>query len=219
MARRSFLFASAIALASLAAVARAEQISYFTDQITSSDPTRLGRPSRSGTQQTWTGDETYTGQINTTTTYYYTTYDFAASDFAGAPYVEITVNDELNTGDFFVSAFAGSYNPANPGANWLGDEGSSGNYEFYAPPIPSDPRYFDVTLPVGEDLILLVNSTLGGTSGLNQPFDIDVAAYADTMYDDPAPAAATPEPGSLLLTFTGLLGAVGVARRRLAARG
>ena len=70
-------------------------------------------------------------------------------------------------------------------------------------------------LPIGQDLVLLVNSTAGGTVGLNQPFDIDVAAYADTLYDDPLPVAATPEPGTLLMTFTGLLGTVGMARRRL----
>ena len=217
MKTRFVLFASAVAALSLVPLARAEQIAYFSDSITSADASELGRASRSGTQQTWTNAETYTGQLNATTQYFYKTYDFAASSFAGAPYVEISIDDNLNTADFFVSAFAGSYDPSQRGNNWLGDEGGSGEYTFYEG-VPGDARYFDVTLPIGQDLVLLVNSTAGGTVGLNQPFDIDVAAYADTLYDDPLPVAATPEPGTLLMTFTGLLGTVGMARRRLFAR-
>ena len=214
---RSLFFSSAVAAALLSSVARAEQITYFTDQLTSSDPTELGRASRSNNAQTWLGNESYTGQVNPGTTYFYTTYDIAASNFVGAPYVDISVNDENNTADFFVSAFAVSYNPANRGANWLGDEGASGNITFFTG-LPGDPRDFQVILPTGGDLVLLVNSTLGGANGLNQPYDIAVSAYADTEFNDPTPVAATPEPTSLVMTLTGLLGTVGVARRRLFAR-
>ena len=212
---RSICFAFALVAGSLATSLRAEQISYFTDSLSTANTTELGRASRSGVQQTWTGQEAYTGQLNTTTTYFFNTYTFAAADFAGAPYVEVSVTDELGNSDFFVSSFAGSYSSAARGANWLGDEGASGEFQFFAPPIPGDSRYFDVILPAGQDLVLLVNSTLGSANGLLQPFDIDVAAYADTQYDDPAAVAATPEPGTLVMTLTGMLGAVGVVRRRL----
>ncbi len=198
----------AVVVGGLAVQGRAEQITSFTDSLSTADVTELGRASRSGVPQTWAGQEAYSGQLNVTTTYFYKTYDFAASDFAGAPYVEVTVNDVNNSAAFFVSAYAGTYDSSHRGSGWLGDEGGSGNY------FGTDPRSFDVTLLVGQDLVLLVNSTLGGTNGLLQPFDIDVAAYADTSYDEPV---VTPEPGTLLMTLTGMLGAVGVVRRRVGA--
>lgn len=220
MKLRSFLFASTFAAACLSTVAHADP--FFTEidgQLTTANSTELGRASRSGIPQTWTGEETYTGQVNTGTTYYYTTYDVPLTQFAGPLYLNISVTDVTGDADFFVSAFANSYDPSNRGANWLGDEGSSGEYEFYAPPIPGDSIDFEVVLPAGDDLVLLVNSTLGGTNGVGgQPYMLDINGFSDTEYDDPIPAATTPEPGSLMLTLTGLLGTVGVARRRLFAR-
>jgi hypothetical protein len=222
MKLRSFLFASAFAAACLSTVAHADPFYYEIDgQLTTANSTELGRASRSGTPQTWTNDETYTGQVNTGTTYYYTTYTVPLTQYMGPLYLNISVTDVTGAGDFFVSAFANSYNPANRGANWLGDEGSSGEYQFFNPPIPGDSFDFEVILPAGDNLVLLVNSTLGGTNGVgNQPYDIAINAFSDTTYDDPAliPTATTPEPGSLMLTLTGLLGTVGVARRRLFAR-
>jgi hypothetical protein len=222
MKLRSFLFASAFAAACLSTVARADPFYYeIDDKLTTSDPTELGRASRSGTPQTWTHDESYTGQVNTGTTYYYTTYSVPLSQYEGPLYLNISVTDQTGAGDFFVSAFANSYDPSNRGNNWLGDMGSSGEYQFYNPPIPGDDIDFEVVLPAGDNLVLLVNSTLGGASGVgNQPYSIAINAFSDTQYSDPvlAPVSATPEPGSLMLTLTGVLGSLGVARRRLFAR-
>ena len=209
-----FLFASAVLACSLG-MASAESITSFTDSVAKTDRTQLGRPSRSGTPQTWTGEETYTGVINGATTYYYKTYTFAAAQFAGAPYVDISVFDEANSGLFFVSAFAGSYSSAAPGANWLGDEGSSGNITFYAGAL-GDARDIQVILPTNQDLVLLVNTTGGGISGTGQLYDIAINAFSDTEFSEPVPVAATPEPGTWLLTASGLLGMVLVARRKFA---
>jgi hypothetical protein len=215
MKLRQFLFASAFAAACVGTVAQAESITFFTDQLTANSTTELGRASRSGVPQTWLTNESYTGQVNTAITYYYKLYDFAAFNFNGAPYVDISVNDENNTARFFVSAFAGSYDPSDPGANWLGDMGQSGNITFY-PNTLGNPADFQVILPPGKDLVLLVNSTAGGTVGLDQPYDIAINAYADTQFNDPIPAV--PEPGTLVMTLTGFLGTVGLARRRLFAK-
>lgn len=213
MKTHSVLFASALIAAASLGVASAESIASFTDSVSVTDPTQLGRPSRSGTPQTWTGQEVYTGVISPATTYHYKTYTFAASNFVGAPYIDVSVFDEANSGLFFVSAFAGSYSSAAPGANWLGDEGSSGNLTFYGGTL-GDARDFEFVLPSNQNLVLLVNTTGGGASGTGQLYDIAINAYADTQFSDPVPVAATPEPGTWLLTLSGLLGMAVMARRK-----
>ena len=210
MKLRSLLL-PALLLTALPVLGRAEEISTFTATLTSASATEAARPSRSGTQQTWTGAETYTGTVATAPPYYYKTYTFSASLFAGAPYVEISDFDTLGGTSDFLVAYAGSYNPLSQGTNWLGDEGSSGNY------FGTDARYFDVVLTPGKDLVLVFNST--AAAGLNDPHTIDVSAYADTDYDDPVvvtpPTTTTPEPSSFITLGTGLLSVAGIARRRL----
>ncbi len=203
------LLSAALLFAAIPALAHAETIASFNAILTSSSLTEFGRPSRSGTQQTWIGAETYTGVLNSTTAYAYTTYTFAASLFTGAPYLEISVQDTLNTNADFVTAYAGSYNINSRGTGWLGDEGSSGNYFNNV----NAARYFDVILPVGQNLVLVLNDT--AITGLNDPININIGAYADSSYDEPAPATVTPEPSSFVLLGTGLLGLAGAARRRL----
>lgn len=208
------LLSSAICAAGLfVSSASALPIDFFTGSVSISNPTELGRPSRGGTPQTWTGLEPYPGVLATSaaTTYYYTTYTYAASLFAGAPYVDITVTDDNNSALFFVSAYAGAYNPSSRGSGWLGDEGSSGNI-FAGPPI--DPRFFDVVLPVGKDLVLMVTTTGGGAganSGIGAPYDISINAFGDSQFGDPV---ITPEPSTFIELGTGMLAVLGVARRR-----
>jgi|SRR6187402_860185 len=207
--KRIYLVLSACLVLLFTLSSGAESISSFTTSVTSADSTQLGRPSRNGIPQDWTGTETYPGAINTATTYYFRAISFSTSLFTGAPYVEITSfdpNDSVNT---FISAYSGSYDPNNRAANWLGDGGYSGNVQT------GTGGDFQVVLPVGMDLILVINSTQGGTLGLNSPIQINIDAFADTMYNDPAPAAVTPEPGTLLMLSTGILAVAVVARRRL----
>ncbi len=194
----------------ISAVSGAETISDFTSVISANSSTELGRPFRSGVPQDWSGSETY-GGVNQTTLanlYNYRTYRFAASMFAGAPYVEIGFFDVFNAGDLFAVAYGGNYNSTSRGANWLGDEGYGGNY------VSNDPNTFQVVLPTGSDLLLMVTTTGLNGLGVGQPFAVTIDAFADTLYDDPAPTAI-PEPGTWGMVGTGLVGMAGVARRRL----
>ena len=197
------LLSAALLLAGLPALACAETISNFNGVLASSNATELGRPSRNGVIQTWTGAETYPGIINPATSYAYTTYTFSASLFTGAPYVEISVFDTLDYAADFVSAYANSYNVNSRSTNWLGDEGSSGNY------FGVDAIYFDTILPAGSNLVLVLNDS--STLGLNDPINIEVDAYADTSYDDPV---VTPEPSTFVMLGTGLFWAAGAVRGR-----
>jgi len=184
-------------------MANAAVISSFTDFLTVADPTQTGRISRNGLAQDWSGDETpFPGVINTTSVYYYQTYVF---NVGNTPYIQIEVNSTATT--TFVSAYDTSYAPDSAGApnlgfdtNWLGDAGTSGNF------FGTDPLFFQVTVPVNGNLIIVVNQTTVGTTaaagiGSSDPYNITVEGFIDTEYDDPP---ATPEPSTVLLGVTGL---------------
>ena len=204
-----------------ASSASAATIALFTDSVKTTDPTQLGRPSRNGVPQQWVRDENYPGVLATSvnTTYYYKTYTYAATgQLFTNDYIDISVFDETNSGLFFVSAYFNSYDPNNRAQNWLGDVGSSGNIQFYSGD-PGNARTFDVVLPYATSLVLVVNTTGGGTSGTGALYDIAINAFSDTNYGE-APALATnvtPEPSTFIELGTGLLAMAGVARRRFMA--
>ena len=209
---RSLILGGICAAALFAGNALALPIDYFTGSVAATDPIQLGRPSRNGVPQTWTGQESYPGVINTTTVYHYTTYTYIPAQLSGGTYIDLTVFDTLGTNLTFLSAYANSYNPNNRAQNWLGDEGSSGDYQFFAG-TPGDARFFDVFLPANANLILVANTTGGGLSGTNNPYDIAINAFSDTQYTDPIPA--TPEPSTFIELGTGMLVLAGMLRRRL----
>jgi hypothetical protein len=202
------LLALALAFSFIAPALHAEDVAYFYDYLTSDNPTQNGRLSRNGIPQDWLGSEPFPGVINSSATYSYATYYFPASDFYGAPYIEISFYDYyeayglVNGSGLFSSAYSTSYDPTSLSTNWLGDQGSSGNY------FGIDARYYDVYLD-NAPLVLVVNSA--NASGLNDPYIIDISAYADSSYGEPA---LTPEPSSLVLLTSGIAGVVGLYRRR-----
>ena len=128
----------------LVSVAVADDLATFSGAISFTDPTQLGRLSRSGIPSSWAGPKTFPGVINLGTTYYYGT----------------------------------------------------------------DPISFQIYVPTGDELVLVINNTASGGVGVGDPYTIYVQGYLDSEY------TSTPEPSSLLLLGSGVLGLAGLVRRK-----
>ena len=159
-----------------------------------SDPTQMGRLSRNGIPQDWVGSEPFPGIINPTTQYHYATFTV---NVGITPFIQVSLDSaSANT---FVSAYLDSYNPLDPGATWLGDAGFSGNL------FGTDPVFFQVLVPEGHNLLVVINNTLSGNGGVGDPFNLLVEGFIDSEYTDPPAAPPVPEPSTLLLSGGGLL--------------
>jgi hypothetical protein len=205
MKRFSMLATTAVLTMLAAASARATTILDLNGALALSDPTQLGRLSRNGVPQDWTGGEPFSGVLNTTTTYHYHSY---LVNVGITPFVQISVDS--NSGNTFFSAYDTAYLPNSSGTgnlgfdtNWLGDAGFSGN------PFPGDPDFFQVVVPVGHNLLVVVNNTGGGNVGVGDPFHLIVEGFVDTEFTDPP---AVPEPATLLLCASGLATFAGRSR-------
>jgi hypothetical protein len=176
-----------------------------TSALTLTDPTQMGRLSRNGVPQDWSGGEgAFPGVINTGTQYHYHAF---LVDVGLAPFIQISM-DSTSTSTFF-SAYDTAYLPNSAGGpnfgfdlNWLGDAGLSGN------PFPPDPAFFQVIVPVNHTLLVIVNNTLAGNVGVGDPFHLIVEGFADSQFTEPVP-----EPTTLVLGATGLV-LLGIKRAR-----
>ena len=140
--------------------------------------------------------------------YEFVTFDFSAASLAETPFVQISISDYADTGDNFLAAYSGSYNPANQSLHYLGDAGSSPDY------FGTDAVSFQVTVPKNQDLILVLNDThTGNYKGAGSETDILVEGFTDNNFDDPVTPSAVPEPSTFALLGTGLTGLVGLGRR------
>jgi len=195
----AFVVLSALLLVS---IAQADVLTVFTTSIASNDPTQLGRISRNGIPSDWGSLKTFPGIINPTTTYNYHTYSVNSGV---TPYIFITIDSV--TANTFASAYFPTYNPTTTGANhgmdvnYIGDAGSSGNY------FGVDPISFEVYVPVHSDFLVVVNTS--SNAGIGQPFTITVQGFLDDQF------TSTPEPSSLALLGSGVLGVAGLVRRKL----
>lgn len=201
-----------VALAALSGLAHASTVYTGTVTLSGADPTQLGRLSRNGLAQDWTGSEAFPGAINTGTSYHYQTVtldmDALLAGMTPAPYLQISI-DSLSA-NTFLSAYLDAYDPLNKASNWLGDAGSSGNA------FGVNPLYFQVIVPTGHDLVLLLNETVTN-GGLGAAANLLVEAFQDTDFTDPERLPARlPEPASLALALAALVPAMAVRRRKAA---
>ena len=184
-------------------LASATDLFDFTGAVTAANSlTQTGRLVRNGVPQDWANSEPFPGTNNAGVTFNYITLTLTPTQLAGGPFVQISVDDPLT--NIFVSAYDNSYNPLSLQTNWLGDAGTSGNY------FGTDPVSFQITVPTGDSLVLVVNTT--AAAGLGETFRLRGEYFSDTMYTDPT---AVPEPsGMALLGAGGALGLGAVIRRR-----
>jgi len=180
------------------AAAQASILMTVTDDVlVAGDPTQLGRLSRDGVPSDWSGPKTFPGVINPTISYHYRTY-FIPTPIT--PYIQITVDDPQAA--IFSSAYMNTYNPLSMGTNYLGDGGFSGNF------FPGSPLFFQVFVPTGSNLVLVINDPVAANAGLGRPYSLVVEGFTDTNFSDPVP-----EPSSLFLSGGGLAAAVLAASR------
>ena len=181
----------------LVSVAHADDLFETTGALALGDPTQQGRLSRNGVPTDWSGS-VFPGVINPGVTYHYETF---AVNVGVTPFIQITM-DSLSA-NTFASAYLGSYDATNLSTNYLGDAGSSGNY------FGTDPISFQVFVPTNDWLVIVINNTAGNNGGVGDPFHLIVQGYLDTEYTE------TPEPSSLLMVGSGVLGVAGLLRRKL----
>lgn len=210
---RQALCSATLCLSALLGAGLAQATTLYSNSISisSADPTQLGRLSRNGTPQDWSGGEAFPGVINTGTSYHYTTLTLdldgliAGLGLGYGGYLQISFDSVApNT---FLSAYLDSYSAADKALNWLGDAGASGNF------FGTDPRFFQVFVQTGHDLVLLLNET-ASNGGLNAPGGLLVEAFQDTEYTDLSPSAAVPEPAMLGLVLLAAAGALAARRVR-----
>lgn len=185
----------------LVSVAQADLITTFTSSVSATDPTQLGRISRNGIPTDWSGP-VFPGITAATSTFNYHTYSVNSGV---TPYIYITIDSVATT--TFASAYFPTYNPNGPGSynglnvNYIGDPGTSGNY------FGTDPLSFEVYVPKFSNFLVVVNTT--AAAGIGQPYTITVQGFIDDQF------TPTPEPGTLVLMGSGMLGVVGLVRRKL----
>ena len=144
--------------------------------LVNSDPKQMLRLSRNDVPSDWSQLKAFPGTAGTGK-YHYHTYTIPASAFANTPFVQITNDDP--TASLFVSTYLNSYNPNNFSTNYFADAGFSGGFAVLA-----ETGFFQLHIPPGNDLVIVVNDTITSNGGLNQPYRVLVEGFTDTEYSN-----------------------------------
>ncbi len=190
----------------LGSVSQAAVIFDTTTSLSASDSTELGRIGRTGVPSDWSAAKAFPGVINTTVSYSYRTFDI---DTLGFNFIQINIFDFANGANLFLAAYSPSYTAPATATNYLGDAGSSPDY------FGADAVTFQVIVPTGQHLILVLNETAGGANSataFGHLTDIQVEGFTDTDFND----TLAPEPSAIILTGSGLAlsGLIAFLRRR-----
>ena len=186
----------------LGAPASASILLNISSALSAGDPTELSRLSRSGVPSDWSTTKAYPGVVNPTIAYHYETF---AVNVGVANYVQISVDDPNSA--IFASAYSGSYLPAAPATNYLGDDGGTGNFTG------NQPSFFQIIVPINGNLVVLVNDVSTTNGGIGKAFGILVEGFIDSNFDEPP--TTTPEPAAILLSSAGIGFLLLIRRRQL----
>ena len=190
-------------IASVAAVVPAQAVVVVSGNgtLSSTDPTQLGRVSRSGigTGSTWGSSKAYPGTLNATTSY---AYDLINGTYSAnsvqAIYYEITYNSvNAAVAQPFAVAYLNSFVPTNVATNYLGDAGGSVGGTGAGTPIS-----FQVVVGTGNSL--RVNFSEVFTGNLPTDYTYSISAYSDANRGENfLPGAAVPEPATWAMMILG----------------
>jgi hypothetical protein len=175
-----------------------------------SSPTQVGRLNRDGVQSTC-GGKAYPGIFDPGTTYHYEQFELF-NNSSNPVCVTIEFNPDTPAAgnecgvNAHISAYVGSYDPANQGVNFIGDVGSS----------TTQPFSFEV--PANSNVILEVNTTNGGDPLANCNFEFGYSA-AELSAAGPAPTAVpTLSTMGLMIFILGFLSIVFFKQRNSSAK-
>ena len=167
----------------------AKTILETTTAISQSDPIQMGRISRNGIAQDWSGSEAFGVPIYQDFLFHFHTYTIPSATLTQGRFIQIELDDQgLNQGNLFVAAYANSINPGVFDTNWLGDAGQSGNFLG-----GTDPVSFQVVVPPSSDLVILVWNAGFYNLGVGEQFRLIAEQFSDVAYREPG-ATPTPTP-------------------------
>jgi hypothetical protein len=182
---------SLVGLGALTAVlvfaAAAEALLIVNGSIAASDPTQTGSLNRNGVVSTCGAPKSSPGLLTAVGVRHYDSYTYTNSSGFGEC-VTVTLTRTSGAGQIFTAAYLGSFNPADPAANYLADPGGS------TPPATA----YSFFVPAGQTAVVIVHEVdPDGCLACNYTVTLGSAPTAATF----ASARLTPTRRGLLLRW------------------